>query len=71
MWSGGPVRWGYLRPDQFLDHLTVIKRVYVSFKSLESLTSIALSTIDINDFSYNDSRQLEWVGVVSMVKWLG
>ena len=23
--SGG-VRWGYLRPDQFLDHLTVIKR---------------------------------------------
>ena len=24
-WSGG-VRWGYLRPVQFLDHLTVIKR---------------------------------------------
>ena len=22
-WSG-PVQWGYLRPDQFLDHLTVI-----------------------------------------------
>ena len=24
-----------------------------------------------NDLSYNDSGQLEWVGVVSMVKWLG
>ena len=24
----GPVRWGYLRPDQFLDHLTVIIIVY-------------------------------------------
>ena len=22
--GGGPVGWGYLRPDQFLDHLTVI-----------------------------------------------
>ena len=44
------VRWGYLRPDQFLDHLTVIKRVYVSFKSLESLTSIAPSTIDITTY---------------------
>ena len=23
--SSDPVQWGYLRPDQFLDHLTVIK----------------------------------------------
>ena len=24
MWWSGPVGWGYLRPDQFLGHLTVI-----------------------------------------------
>ena len=40
----GGVGLGYLRPDQFLDHLTVIKRVYVS------LTSIAPSTIDITTY---------------------
>ena len=28
MWSGGPVRSGYLRPVQFLDHLTVIISLY-------------------------------------------
>ena len=37
-------------------------------KFLESLTSLAPSTTDL---SYNDSGQLEWVGAVRMVKWLG
>ena len=38
----GPVRWGgdgYLRPDQFLDHLTVIKKTYSSTGSCECQAS--------------------------------
>ena len=40
----------------------------LDYKSLESLTSIGPLTTDL---SCNDSGQLEWAGVVSMVKWLG
>ena len=41
MWFG-PVRWGYLRPDQFLDHLTVITTVKEDKKISQIDTTDAL-----------------------------
>ena len=43
MWvrSGG-VGWGYLRPDQFLDHLTVIKTAVLVLPLVTILTNIEL-----------------------------
>ena len=40
--GGGPVGWGYLRPDQFLDHLTVIKTAVLVLPLVTILTNIEL-----------------------------